>query len=219
MLNHFLHDTTKEPLIKPADEELPAPLRTFLGVSPEKPAEPAQQPSLTSADLETQGRLSSWFKQSDDDPLMPKSLSRKQRLLGFVICLLTASFCLCLAMVFLPLLTTPFGMRKYVLLHSLGSLLLIGSFSFLWGPWNHLKSLCTLEKLPFTIGFTLSLFGGLYAVLAWHSAAFAALALISQLSLICWQIIVSIPGGRTGLQAMIRGGYWTIKGVARGLPV
>ncbi|TPP67189.1 Vesicle transport protein [Fasciola gigantica] len=219
MLNHILPSSSTEHLITQDDKDLPAPLRAFLGLESQKSGGSTQETTITSSDVETQGRLSSWFKQSDNDPLMPRSLSRKQRLLGFAICLLAASFCLCLAMIFLPLLTTPFGMRKYVLLHSLGSILLIGSFSFLWGPWNHLKSLFTLEKLPFTIGFTLSLFGGLYAVLVWHSAFFAALALVSQLGLICWQIIVGIPGGRTGLQAMVRGGYWTIKGVARGLPV
>ncbi|KAA0186931.1 Vesicle transport protein [Fasciolopsis buskii] len=218
MLNHILPSSDGEPQVA-LDDELPAPLRSFLGLTSEKPGDPTRQTTLTAPDVEAQGRLSSWFNQSDTDPLMPKGLSRKQRLLGFAVCLLAASFCLCLAMVFLPLLTTPFGMRKYVLLHSLGSVLLIASFSFLWGPWNHLKSLFTWEKLPFTVGFTLSLFGGLYAVLVWHSAVFAALALATQLGLICWQIVVSIPGGRAGLQAMVRGGYWTIKGVARGLPV
>ncbi|KER18888.1 hypothetical protein T265_15767, partial [Opisthorchis viverrini] len=119
---------------------LPGPLRNFLGPRSDK-STTAPDTSTTTATLEveSQGILSSWFTQSDTDPLMPKAFSRRQRLLGFVLCLLAASFCLCLAMAFLPLIGTPFGIRKYVLLHTVGSVLLIGSFSFLWGPWNHLK--------------------------------------------------------------------------------
>ncbi|CAH8857814.1 unnamed protein product [Trichobilharzia szidati] len=150
---------------------------------------------------------------------MFKGLSRYQRLMGFLLCLLAASLCLCLAMLFLPMIATPFGMRKYVLLHTLGSILLVGSFSFLWGPWNHIKGLFSVERLRFTISYLLSLFGGLYSVIVWHSAVFAAIALISQVCLIVWQIITTVPGGRTGLIALFRGSLWTLKGVSRGLPV
>ncbi|KAF5400622.1 Vesicle transport protein [Paragonimus heterotremus] len=205
------------------DEELlPEPLRKFLGSRRENAngqLGPPNDVATASLEIESQGRLASWFSQSDSDPLMPKGLSRRQRIIGFIVCLLVASLCLCLAVVFLPLLTTPFGMRKYALLHSLGSLLMLASFSFLWGPWNYMKSLVTLDRLPFTVLFFLSLFVALYAVLVWKSAVLAALAITVQLCLIFWQIIANIPGGRAGLGAMVRGGYWTLKGVARGISV
>ncbi|TGZ74886.1 hypothetical protein CRM22_000694 [Opisthorchis felineus] len=226
MLNHLLTTSSSKnggPHQSNGNHELdilPGPLRNFLGPRSDKSTTaPGASTTTATLEVESQGILSSWFTQSDTDPLMPKAFSRRQRLLGFVLCLLAASFCLCLAMAFLPLIGTPFGIRKYVLLHTLGSILLIGSFSFLWGPWNHLKSMFSRERLAFTLSFLFSLFAGLYAVLVWHSALCAGLALLVQISLICWQIVDSIPGGQAGLRAIARGGYWTVKGVARGLPV
>ncbi|VDQ06384.1 unnamed protein product [Trichobilharzia regenti] len=206
--------TDREPTL------LPEALRSFLKSSSnaDESRKSSSEPT-TSREIEAQGHLASWFSQAESDPLMFKGLSRYQRLMGFLLCLLAASLCLCLAMLFLPMIATPFGMRKYVLLHTLGSILLVGSFSFLWGPWNHIKSLFSAERLPFTISYLLSLFAGLYAVIVWHSAVFAAIALVSQVCLIIWQIITTVPGGRTGLIALFRGSLWTLKGVSRGLPV
>ncbi|TNN13721.1 Protein transport protein [Schistosoma japonicum] len=198
---------------------LPAPLLSFLKSNNVDRSQDSSNESSTSAEVEAQGRLTNWFHQADTDPLMFKGMSRHQRLMGFFLCLLAASFCLCLAMLFLPVIATPFGMRKYVLLHTLGSVLLIGSFSFLWGPWNHIKSLFSIERLPFTLSYFVSLLGGLYAVIVWQSAVFSALALISQICLVVWQIVVSVPGGRTGLSALLRTSLWTVKGISKGLPV
>lgn len=198
---------------------LPEPLLSFLKSSNTDGSQNSTKESITPAEIEAQGRLTSWFYQADADPLMLKGMSRQQRLMGFFLCLLSASLCLCLAMVFLPVIATPFGMRKYVLLHTLGSILLIGSFSFLWGPWNHIKSLFSTERLFFTLSYLVSLFGGLYAVVVWQSAVFSALALISQICLVVWQIIATIPGGKIGLSAFLRGSLWTVKGISKGLPV
>ncbi|CAI2729779.1 unnamed protein product [Schistosoma spindalis] len=105
---------------------LPEPLLSFLKSSNTDGSQNSTKESITPAEIEAQGRLTSWFYQADADPLMLKGMSRQQRLMGFFLCLLSASLCLCLAMVFLPVIATPFGMRKYVLLHTLGSILLIG---------------------------------------------------------------------------------------------
>ncbi|CAH8570251.1 unnamed protein product [Heterobilharzia americana] len=166
---------------------LPEALRSFLKTSGTDESRNSSVEPKTSLEIEAQGRLASWFSQADTDPLTFK-----------------ASLCLCLAMLFLPVIATPFGMRKYVLLHTLGSILLIGSFSFLWGPWNYVKSLFATERLPFIVSYLLSLCGGLYFVIVWHSAVFAALALVFQICLIVWQIITTVPGGRTGLSALLQ---------------
>ncbi|CAH8544821.1 unnamed protein product, partial [Heterobilharzia americana] len=157
---------------------LPEALRSFLKTSGTDESRNSSVEPKTSLEIEAQGRLASWFSQADTDPSTFKGMSRYQRLMGFFLCLLAASLCLCLAMLFLPVIATPFGMRKYVLLHTLGSILLIGSFSFLWGPWNYVKSLFATERLPFIVSYLLSLCGGLYFVIVWHSAVFAALALV-----------------------------------------
>jgi len=39
------------------------------------------------------------------------------------------------------------------------------SFSFLWGPWNHMMHLISLERLPFTIAYVVSLVATLWAAL------------------------------------------------------
>lgn len=218
MLNYVLPDDKQETRTS-AFVSLPEPLRGFLRDATSNNMQGSPAEVWTTCDVEAHGRLSSWFSLAENDPLMPKGLSRRQRLLGFSLCLLAASLCLCLAVVFLPVVMTPFGLRKYVLLHSVGSVLLIGSFSFLWGPWNHLKGLFKRERLLFTFSFLLSLFLGLYAVIAWQSAIFAAIALFMQISLVVWLIVTIIPGGKTGLTALIRGGFWTVKSVGKSLPV
>lgn len=200
---------------------LPAPLRNFIRnaakVSQNNVA--AKDPVTTSIEIEAQGRWASWFSQAESDPLMPKGISRKQRILGFLICFLCASLCFCLAILFVPIIATPFGLRKFVLLYMFGSTMFIASFSFLWGPLNHFRSLFQSERLGFTLSYLGSLFLGIYGVIVWKSALVASLALIFQILLVVRQIISSIPGGRAGLAGLMRGGVWTLKGISMGLPV
>ena len=39
------------------------------------------------------------------------------------------------------------------------------SFSFLWGPVNHVKHLCSLGRLPFTAAYFGAMFATLYAAM------------------------------------------------------
>ena len=39
------------------------------------------------------------------------------------------------------------------------------SFSFLWGPWNHIVHLVSPERLPFTVAYVVSLAATLWAAL------------------------------------------------------
>ena len=45
---------------------------------------------------------------------------------------------------------------RFVMLHS---------FSFLWGPWNHIKHLLSCERLPFTAAYLGSIAGTLFSAL------------------------------------------------------
>ncbi|KAK4470179.1 hypothetical protein MN116_005759 [Schistosoma mekongi] len=108
-----VQQTEKDPTL------LPAPLLSFLKSNNVDGSKDSSNGSSTSAEIEAQGRLTNWFYQADTDPLMFKGMSRHQRLMGFFLCLLAASFCLCLAMIFLPVIATPFGiMRIIVELHA-----------------------------------------------------------------------------------------------------
>ncbi|CAH8543643.1 unnamed protein product [Schistosoma mattheei] len=88
---------------------LPGPLLSFLKSNNTDGSQNSTKESITPTEIEAQGRLTSWIYQADADPLMLKGMSRQQRLMGFFLCLLSASLCLCLAMLFLPVIATPFG--------------------------------------------------------------------------------------------------------------
>lgn len=74
------------------------------------------------------------------------------------------------------------------------------SFSFLWGPVNHLKHLFSSERLVFTSVYFLSLFATLYFALSLQSTIFTSIAAIVQVvALLCF-VLSNVPGGQTGLK-------------------
>ncbi|ROT85375.1 hypothetical protein C7M84_015651 [Penaeus vannamei] len=123
---------------------------------------------------------------------------RKQRILGFLACVLMGLICFSLAAMYFPLLV--FKARKFALLFTLGSLFSVLSFSFLWGPVNHLKHLFSSERLVFTSVYFLSLFATLYFALSLQSTIFTSIAAIVQVvALLCF-VLSNVPGGQTGLK-------------------
>ncbi|XP_067658171.1 uncharacterized protein [Haliotis asinina] len=138
-----------------------------------------------------------WFAQAQSDPLLP-SLSKKQRILGFVTCLLLGTFCMSLASLYIPLLLMK--ARKFALLYSLGSLFIISSFSFLWGPVHHAKHLFSFGRLPFTAAYFGTMLLTLYFAMWVKSTIFTVIFAIAQVIALVWYIISYIPGGQTGLK-------------------
>ncbi|XP_064078646.1 uncharacterized protein LOC135196110 [Macrobrachium nipponense] len=140
---------------------------------------------------------SSWFSSAQSDPCFP-SLGRKQRILGFLACVTMGLICFSLAAMYFPLLV--FKARKFSLLFTLGSLFSVLSFSFLWGPVNHLKHLFSAERLLFTSVYFSSLFATLYFALSLQSTILTSIAAIVQVvALLCF-VLSNIPGGQTGLK-------------------
>ena len=139
---------------------------------------------------------SSWFNEAKQDPICP-SMSRKQRLIGFASCICGGIFCFSFASIYLPVLLLK--ARKFALLYSLGSLFMLNSFSFLWGPWIHMKHLFTAKRLPFTSAYFLSLFGTLYCAMYLKSTILTSIAALIQVLALTWYIVSYIPGGQTGL--------------------
>lgn len=125
------------------------------------------------------------------------SLSRTQRLLGCAGCVLAGVFCFSLSTMYIPVLILK--ARKFALLFSLGSLFMINSFSFLFGPYNHLKTLITKERLPFTISYFGSLFLTLYFAMFLKNTILTTLAAVLQVLALSWYLISYVPGGKTGL--------------------
>merc|ERR1719158_1330393 len=126
------------------------------------------------------------------------SLSKKQRIIGFMSSLIFGTICFGLAVSFLPMLVI--NPRKFSLLFSLGSLFTISSFSFLWGPYNHLTHLFSKERLPFTMVYFTTLIGTLYFAMGLQSAILTPIAAILQVIALVWFVVSYIPGGQTGLK-------------------
>ena len=77
---------------------------------------------------------------------------------------------------------------------SLGSLFTLGSFSFLWGPWNHIRHLFGRERLPFTLVYLGTLVSTLYFALSLQSYMLTSIAAVGQVVALLWFVISYIPG-------------------------
>lgn len=126
------------------------------------------------------------------------SLTKKQRIIGFMSSLVLGAICFGLAISFLPMLVI--NPRKFSLLFSLGSLFTMSSFSFLWGPYNHMAHLFSKERLPFTLVYFTTLIGTLYFAMGLQSAILTPIAAIMQVIALVWFVVSYIPGGQTGLK-------------------
>ncbi|ESO09037.1 hypothetical protein HELRODRAFT_74437 [Helobdella robusta] len=138
-----------------------------------------------------------WFNEAQKDPCFP-SMSKKQRVIGFFLCLLMGTLCISLASLYIPFLILK--ARKFAMLYSLGSLFIIFSFSMLWGPMNHIKHLLSPSRLPFTTAYFTTMIGTLYFSLSVQSAVMTVIFGILQVVALLWYIVSYVPGGQRGLQ-------------------
>jgi len=126
------------------------------------------------------------------------SLSKKQRIMGFMTSLVLGTICFGLAVSFLPMLLL--NPRKFSLLFTLGSVFTLSSFSFLWGPYSHMVHLFQRERLPFTLTYLSSLAATLYFAMGLQSALLTTVAAALQVIALVWFTVSYIPGGQTGLK-------------------
>ncbi|XP_033109077.1 protein transport protein SFT2-like [Anneissia japonica] len=150
----------------------------------------------SSARDQDNGNDNGWYTQAADDPFCP-TLSKRQRFLGFFTLLLMGVFCFVMAGFIAPFIVLK--SRKFALLYTMGSLFTISSFSLLWGPWAHLKHLCSIQRLPFTVAYFGTMTATLYFAMVTKSAGLTSICAICQVIALCWYIISYIPGGQTGL--------------------
>ena len=169
-------------------------------------------------DSETQSEESDgWFAQAKSDPCLP-SLSKKQRIIGFMLCLVLGLFCFLLSSLYLPVLVLK--ARKFALLYSLGSLFFIMSFAALWGPVNHMKHLLSGDRLLFTVVYFLTIFATIYFAMWRRSYVLTLICAVIQILALIWYIISYIPGGQTGLKFFSKVFYsFTTRTASTVLPV
>lgn len=192
-------------------------LKAYLSKSSKTPASSSSRENLVSSDS-TSG-LRSWFSQKFSRSSSPSSptdtsssssthwfssadedsswLSRKQRILGFVLCLIGGVVCFGMASLYLPVLLLK--ARKFALLFSLGSLFVISSFSFLWGFVEHVKHLFAKERFLFTSVYFTTLFLTIYFALGLRSTMLTIVSSVFQVLALMWYIISYLPGGQKGL--------------------
>ncbi|KAK0179531.1 hypothetical protein PV327_005275 [Microctonus hyperodae] len=125
------------------------------------------------------------------------TMTRFQRISGFIFCICMGILCFCISAMYIPVLLI--RARKFALLYSLGSLFFLMSFCCLWGPMNYLKSLLNQERRCFTISYFATLAGTLYFALHLQSTPLTVLCAVLQIIALLSFLISHIPGGTTGL--------------------
>ncbi|KAI5644571.1 got1/Sft2-like family domain-containing protein [Phthorimaea operculella] len=139
------------------------------------------------------GSAGTWFEEVQKDYC---TLSRTQRFMGFGACLFLGILCFCLSFLYIPVLV--FKAMKFVLLLTLGSLFMLFSFSFLYGPWNHIKSMFTKERALPTSCYLFTLLATLYSALHLQSTPWTIVCAVFQVMSLLWMMLGSVPGGATG---------------------
>jgi len=141
-----------------------------------------------------QSRCRKWI-----DSALP-SLSYKQRMIGFMTCLVLGLICFAWSTIYIPMLV--FKARKFALLFSLGSAFVMGAFGMMWGPWDTCAHLFSKERLTFTATYFGSLGATLYFAMGMQSTILTTIAASFQVMALLWFIVSYLPGGQTGLRYM-----------------
>lgn len=133
----------------------------------------------------------SWL-QDDDSGWCPK-MSRIQRMIACVVCLGLGVFCLIVSTFYIPVLV--FKARKFSLLFSMGSLLLIAGFSFMVGCKSMLEKMFSKQKLAASIVYSLSLLLTLYFAMLAKSTAFTVVFAVIQIIALGFMLFGVAPKG------------------------
>ncbi|XP_063973074.1 vesicle transport protein SFT2C [Diachasmimorpha longicaudata] len=142
-----------------------------------------------------EGQDAGWIQNAQKDCC--PSMTRFQRLTGFVMCIVMGIICFSLSAIYVPVLLLK--ARKFALLYSLGSVFFLMSFCFLWGPISYMKSLLTPERRCFTLSYFATLAGTLYFALHLQSTPLTVLCAVLQIIALLSFLVSHIPGGTAGL--------------------
>ena len=126
------------------------------------------------------------------------SLDFKTRLIWFAVCLGLGMSCFLISLLYLPLLA--FKARQFILFFSMGSVMVMASFAFLFGPANHFKHTFSKERLPFTSAYLGSLIATLFVALHLHSTVLTIVFAIVQIGSLIWYFVSYLPHGHTTMK-------------------
>ncbi|KAI9183464.1 protein transport protein sft2 [Blastocladiella emersonii ATCC 22665] len=92
--------------------------------------------------------------------------------------------------------------QKFAFLSCIGSALLFSSIGFLRGWPSHMAAVFAKDRWPFTVGYLLSLVGGLWSSVVIHSYILTILFIVIHTVALVWYYVSFLPGGPAGLRAM-----------------
>mmetsp|Transcript_761 Transcript_761/g.1460 ORF Transcript_761/g.1460 Transcript_761/m.1460 type:complete len:258 (+) Transcript_761:214-987(+) len=184
---------------------------------------PATNPDGTPAtasdtDVESQTLLPQSFNlasmRSSLEAQLPQKimgLNYQQRFQIFCICLLlSAVFFLLGFFVGIPLLTV--RPQKFALSFTCGSITFMGSFAILKGPYAHMTSMLSGDRMYFTVIYLGSMLMTLYLTFIAGGAKGYVLVLGSsalQLLALLWYLVAFLPGGAAGMKILTQA-LWKI---------
>ena len=94
--------------------------------------------------------------------------------------------------------------RKFALLFTFGSILVLASLSMLHGPNAYVKYMVSAERLPFTAAYVATVLLTLYASMGMRSTLFTIPAGAAQLCALAAFVVGYVPGGLAGLRVLGR---------------
>ncbi|KAJ3036819.1 protein transport protein sft2 [Rhizophlyctis rosea] len=130
-------------------------------------------------------------------------LTRWQRFIGFLGCLGLAGICFVIAF-FIGLPMLALAPRKFATAFTMGSLLAMTSFAILKGPIAHIRHMCSVERLPFSLSYVGSMVLTLYFALGLKSYILTIICSIIQIIALVWYFGSYVPGGTAGLSVRRR---------------
>ncbi|KAI4488207.1 hypothetical protein M0804_005055 [Polistes exclamans] len=130
------------------------------------------------------------------------SMTRKQRIAACALCGISGFFCLLISAFYLPVLLI--YERKFVGLYTLGSILMLLSLAFLWGPSNYLESLLSPKRRYYALSYITMLIGTLYCTIYLKSMLLTLLCCILESIALILFLTSSLPGGTITLNLISR---------------
>ena len=126
----------------------------------------------------------------------------KERLTIFSLLAVSGVVCMILAFTFLPMIII--SPHKFAMLFTIGSFLMLASFSCLRGHAAFFKHLASIERLPFSASYGLSLVGTLYCSMVMGSYILTMIFSGIQVIALAYFLVSYIPGG-TGALTLVGG--------------
>ncbi|CCH45350.1 putative membrane protein [Wickerhamomyces ciferrii] len=133
------------------------------------------------------------------------TLSRFERLMGFIACLLGSAACFTISFFLFPVLAL--NPRKFGLLWSLGSILFVISFGLLQGPVAYFHHLTSASRLPFTVFFFGSVFATIYFSAIMKSTILTLLSSLVEIFAVIYYTVSYFPFGAQGLRMATAVGF------------